>query len=177
MRDADAGVEGGDVTNTGLGHVAVPFFHLDDDPAKSEENFFGFGDDGNDEVRQAIVDLEFDDFGIDEDEAEIVWAEAVEKAKEKRINADRFSGAGGAGDEGVGEVGQIIDERGAVDVLAEGDGQVGGGGVPLGTLDQVAQEDFNFGGVGDLDRHGVATGDGGEDVDALGFHRAGEIPL
>ena len=52
---------------------------------------------------------------------------------------------------------------------------MGGGGVPLGTIDQVAQKDFYLGGIGDLDGDGVAAGYGGEDVDALRFHAAGEI--
>lgn len=52
---------------------------------------------------------------------------------------------------------------------------MGGRGVPLGTIDQVAQKDFYLGGIGDLDGDGVAAGYGGEDVDALRFHAAGEI--
>ena len=73
------------------------------------------------------------------------------------------------------EIGQIVDERGAVDVFAERNGEMGAGGVPFGTFDEVPEEDFYLGGIGDFDGHGVATGDRGQDVDAFGFHRAGEI--
>ena len=69
-------------------------------------------------MRQAIVNLEFDYFGIDEDEAKIIWAKAVEKAEKKSVNADRFSGAGRAGDEGVGKIGQIVDQGGSVDIFS-----------------------------------------------------------
>jgi hypothetical protein len=142
--NSDTGVEGGDIPDPCLGHVTIPFLHLDDDPAESEKNFLGLGNDGDNKVRQAIVNLEFDYFGIDEDEAKIVRAEAVEKAKEKSVYADRFSGAGRAGDEGVREIGQIVDQGGSIDIFSQGNGKVSGGGVPLGTLDQVAKKDFHF---------------------------------
>ncbi len=37
---------------------------------------------------ESVIDLEFDDFGVDEDEAKIVGAEAVEEAEEEGIDAD-----------------------------------------------------------------------------------------
>ena len=52
---------------------------------------------------------------------------------------------------------------------------MGSGGVPFGAFDEIAKEDLHLGGIGDFDGHGVATGDRGEDVDAFGFHRTGEI--
>ncbi len=175
MGNADARVEGGDIANASLGHVAVAFFHFDDNPAEGEENFFGFGHDGDDEMGKAIVNLEFDDFGIDQDETEIVWAEAVEQAEKQSIDTDRFARTGGAGDKGVRKIGQVVDESGPIDVFAEGNGKVSGGGVPLRTFDQVTEENFDFGGVGDLDGDGVAAGNRSEDVNAFGFHGAGKI--
>ncbi len=83
-----AGVEADDIADGSFGHVAVAFFHFVDDPAEGEEDFFGFGDDGDDEVGESVIDLEFDDFGVDEDEAEIVGAEAVEEAEEEGVDAD-----------------------------------------------------------------------------------------
>lgn len=88
MGNSDTGVEGGDVPDPCLGHVTIPFLHFDNDPAKREKNFLGFGDDGDDKVGESVIDLEFDDFGVDEDEAEVVGAEAVEEAEEEGIDAD-----------------------------------------------------------------------------------------
>ena len=118
VRDSNTGVESGDIPDPCLGHVTVTFLHFDNHPAESEKNFLGFGNDGDNKVRQAIVNLEFDYFGINEDEAKIIWAKAVEKAEEKSVNADRFSGAGRAGDEGVGKIGQIVDQGGSVDIFS-----------------------------------------------------------
>ncbi len=73
------------------------------------------------------------------------------------------------------EIGEIVDEGSTVDIFAEGDGEVAGRAGPFGRFDEVAEEDFDFGGVGDFDGDGIATGDGGEDVDAFGFHGTGEI--
>ena len=170
-----ASVEADDIADGSFGHVAVAFFHFVDDPAEGKEDFFGFGDDGDNEVGESVIDLEFDYFGVDKYEAEIVGAEAVEEAKKEGIDADRFSGAGGASDEEVREIGEIVDEGSAVDIFAEGDGEVAGRAGPFGRFDEVAEEDFDFGGVGDLDGDGIATGDGSEDVDAFGFHGTGEI--
>ena len=173
--NADSSIIGGDVSDAGFCHIAVPLFHFDGDPAKSEENFFRFGDDGDDEVGETIVNLKLDDLGIDQDEAEIVGAKSVEEAEEESVDADRFARSGSAGDEGVREIGQVVDQGRPVDVLSEGNRKMGGGGVPLGTFDEIAEEDFDFRGVGDLDGDRVATGDGGENVDAFCFHGAGKI--
>ena len=175
VRNADSGIVGGDVSDAGFGHIAIPLFHFDGDPAKGEENFFRFGDDGDDEVGEAVVNLELNDFGIDQDEAEIVGAKSVEEAEEECVDADRFSRAGGASDEGVREIGQVVDQGCPVDVLSKRDGEMGGGGVPLGTFDKIAEEDFDFRGVGDFDSDRVAAGDGGKNVDSFRLHRAGKI--
>jgi hypothetical protein len=39
-------------------------------------------------VGESVIDLKFDDFGVDKDEAEIVGAEAVEEAEEESVDAD-----------------------------------------------------------------------------------------
>ncbi len=73
------------------------------------------------------------------------------------------------------EIGEIVDKGSAVDIFAEGDGEVEGRTGPFGRFDKVAEEDFDFGGVGDFDGDGIATGDGGEDVDPFRFHGSSEI--
>jgi len=54
---------------------------------------------------------------------------------------------------------------------------VGRGGVPLSALDQVAEENFDFGGVSNLDGDGVTSRNWGEDVNSFCFHGAGKIAL
>jgi hypothetical protein len=102
MGNTDAGIKRRDVTNACLGHVPVSLFHFNSDPSQREKNFFGLCDNGNDEVGKAIVDLEFDDLGVDQNKTEIVGAETVEKAQEEGINTDRFARAGCARNEGMG---------------------------------------------------------------------------
>ena len=101
--------------------------------------------------------------------------EAEEEAHQDAIDADRFAGAGGAADEQVRHGGEIGDERLAVDVLAERDGNFRVGVAPVAAFEQFAQEDGDLVRVGDLDADGVLAGDGREDVDALGAQDAGEI--
>ena len=102
MGHTDAGIKRGDIANACLGHVPVTFFHFNSDPSKREKNFFGLCDNGNHEVGKAIVDLEFNDLGVDQNKTEIVGAETVEKAQEESINTDGFAGTGCACDEGMG---------------------------------------------------------------------------
>jgi hypothetical protein len=54
---------------------------------------------------------------------------------------------------------------------------VGRGGVPLSAFDQVAEENFDFGGVRNLNGDGVTSRNWGEDVDSFCFHGAGKIAL
>jgi hypothetical protein len=102
MGHTDAGIKRGDIANACLSHVPVPLFHFNSDPSECEKNFFRLCDNGNDEVGKAIVDLEFDDLGVDQNKTEIVWAETIEKAQEESINTDRFARAGCARNEGMG---------------------------------------------------------------------------
>ena len=47
------------------------------------------------------------------------------------------------------EIGEIVDEGSTVDIFAEGDGEVAGRAGPFGRFDEVAEEDFDFGGEED----------------------------
>ncbi len=170
-----AGVERADVSHADLCEDGVAFFHFIDGPAEGEENAFWVCDDGDDEVREGVVHLHLDDFGVDHDEAEILWAEAVEDGGDDGVDADAFPGAGCACDEAVGHCGEVADDGFAVDIFSEGDGDLAfGAGEVLG-FEQFAEGDFLFFRVGDLDSDGVFAGDGGEDVDTFCAGGAGDV--
>ena len=49
--------------------------------------------------------------------------------------------------------------------------------LPILRFQQLAQRDFYFAAVGDLDADGVLAGNGREDIDPLGARGAGEVAL
>ena len=153
----------------------VALFHLVDDPAQGEDDFFRVIHDGDDEVGQGVVLLQFDDFGVDHHEAQLVGRKFVEQGGDDGIDADGLAGAGAAGDEQVGHVAEISDDGLAVDILAEGERDAGLGVAPFLGFEQVAHDDLGFDGVGDFDADGAFAGDGGEDVDALGLEHSGDV--
>ena len=79
------------------------------------------------------------------------------------------------GDEQVRHLGQVGDDRLAVDVLAECERNLGLGIFPLGRVDDVAEEHLGLDAVRHLDADGAAAGDGGEDVDVLGLDGGGDV--
>jgi hypothetical protein len=97
--------------------------HLADGVAQGVGGQFGLGDDGREEVRDALVHAELDALGIDEDEAHLRGRGAEEQAHDHGVDGHGFAAAGGAGDEHVGHGGQVGGDDAAVDVLAHGDGE------------------------------------------------------
>ena len=70
-------------------------------------------------MRQRIVDLHLDHLRIDHDEAQFLRREAVEHARDERIDADALAAAGRAGDEQVRHLREIGDDRLAVNIFAQ----------------------------------------------------------
>ena len=68
-----------------------------------------------------VVELELDDFGIDEDHLNLIRASLVEDGKNHRVDADRLSTTGRTGYEQVGSLDQVDDDLLALYVLAEHD--------------------------------------------------------
>ena len=121
--------------------------------------------------------LHLDDLRIDHDEAQLLGRKLVEHARDDRVDADALAAARGAGDEEVGHLGEVGDDRAAVDVLAEGKGDLGLAVDPFVAFEEFAEDDFDFFAVGDFDTDGVLAGNGREDVDFFGPGGAGDIFL
>ena len=75
----------------------------------------------------------------------------------------------------MGHLGEVGDDGAAVDVLAEGKGDLGLAVDPLVAFEEFAEDDFDFFAVGDFDADGVLAGNGREDVDFFGPGSAGDI--
>ena len=130
---------------------------------------------GGGEVGEAVVNLQLDDFRVDHHEAQFLRRKTEEQRGNDGVDADRLARAGGTGDEQVRHLGQVGDDRLAVDVLAECERNLGLGFFPLGRVDDVAEEHLGLDAVRHLDADGAAAGDGGEDVDVLGLDGGGDV--
>ena len=88
--------------------------------ARGFDGSFGIADHGVDEVGDVFEETEFDALGVDEDQLQLVGAEAVEHAEDEVAHADGLSAAGGAGDEQVRGAGEVGEHDLALDVHAHG---------------------------------------------------------
>ena len=168
-------VEGLDVAHADLGEDLVALFHFVDDPAQGEDNLLGVVDDGHDQVRQGVVLLQLDDLGVDHDEAQLIGRKLVKQRSDDGIDADRFAGAGAAGDEQVRHFREVSDDRMAIDILAQRERDAGLGFAPFFGFEEVAHDDFGLDGIRHLDTDGTFAGHGREDVDAFGLQRGGDV--
>ena len=170
-------VEAAEVLDPDAFEHLVAVLHLLDDPAEGEEDLLRLGHEWDGEVGQVLVGLHLHDLGIDHDEAHLLGREAVEEAGDDGVDADRLTGTGGPGDEEVRHGGEVADDGLPVDVLPEGERDLGlrrGEGV---VLEELAEGHGDLVRVRDLDPDGVAPGDGCEDVDGLGAGGAGDVGL
>ncbi len=165
LAGADGLVEVVDVLEAVVGEVVVAGVHFPDHPLQGLGGLLGVGDDGRDEVRHALVGGQFHALGVHHDHADLVRGGAHQDGGDHRVHERGLTGAGGAGHEEVGHLGQVGHDVAALDVLADAHdhGVVGAAGVLA--AEHVAQRDGLAVRVGDLDADGGLAGDGAQDAD------------
>ena len=168
-------VEVVDVLKAVVRQVVVARIHLLDDPFEGFGGLLGVGDDGRDEVRDALVDREFHALGVDQDHAHLLRRRAHHDRGDHGVDEGGLTGAGLAGDQHVRCLGQVGDDVAALDVLADADDErvlVAASG--SGSQDVAEGHVFAIG-VGDLDADGALAGDRREDANVGGGHRVGYV--
>ena len=163
-----------DVADVIGGEELEAALHLADGVAEGVRREFGLGDDGGEEVGDALVHAELDALGVDEDHADLLGGGLVEDGHDHGVDGDGFAGAGAARDEDVGHGGEVAGDDAAGDVFAEGDGEAGLGLGEGFALDDVAEPDGFAVAVGDLDADGGFAGHA-LDEDGLGGHGEAEV--
>ena len=120
-----------DVAESEEFEVGVACIHLFDHPFEGLCGFLRIGDDRGQQVRDACVGGQFHALGIHHDQTHLVRSGAVEQGDDEGVGADALTGAGGAGDEQVGQLGDVPYHAFARDVLAHSKGNLGGVGAEL----------------------------------------------
>jgi hypothetical protein len=70
------------------------------------------------QVRNTVVNRQFQHLGIDHDQPALLWPQAVVQADDHGVNGDRFARPGDAGDQQMGHACKTDDHRLAADRLA-----------------------------------------------------------
>ena len=130
-------------------------------------------------MRQRLIRLQFHHLRINDHKAQFFGRKAKEHAGNQRVDANAFPAACGAGYQQMRHLRQVGDDRLAVNVFAEceGNSALRFRFFPICRFQQLAQCHRDFARVRELDADGVLAGDRREDVDSLGAGRARQIAL
>ena len=163
-----------DVAHAELRHLLVALLHLAHRPFERDHRLLRIGDDRREQMRDAVIDREFEHLGIDHDQPALVGAQPVDQRQDHGVDGDRLAGAGGAGDQQMRHAREIDDHRLAADGLAEAERQLGGALVVVVAGEQFAQIDLLARRIGQFDADGVAAGHH-RDARRHRAHRAGDV--
>ena len=110
----------------------------------------------------AVVNAQLHHLGVHHDEADLLGGGLVQKGDDQGVGTNRLARARSTGNEQVGELGDVAHDAVAADVLAHGEGYLGGAGGESVGVDHVVDVDGGYQLIGHLDAHGGNfIGDGG----------------
>ena len=164
-----------DLADVVLGKELVAALHLGHAGPQRTGSLARLGDDGHQQVRNAVVLGQLDDLRVDQNELDILGAGAEQEADDNGVDADGFTAAGGTGNQQVGHLAEICDLRRTGNVLAEGHRQRAAHvDIILGFKD-CADVDGGADFVRNLDADGGLAGDGRFDAYTRGGQVQGDV--
>ena len=149
-----------DVAHAHFGHFAIALFHLAHDPFQGDNGLFGVGHNGGQEMRDAVIDRQFQHLGVDHDQAAFLGRQLVEQRQDHGVDRHRFARAGGPGDQKVGHLGKVRDDGIAADVFAQGQWQAQIAVTKVTSSQNFAQHDLFAGDVRQFDANHRAARNG-----------------
>ena len=150
-------VEACDVARVHATHHAIAFFHLLHRPFERADRFVRFGHHRAEEMRNVVVALQFEHFGIDQDQPALVGREAIEQRQQDRIEPDRFTRTRRTRDQQMGHGGKVGHDRLAGNILAENHRQAAPAIDEGGGIGELLVADHLAVGIGQFDPdHGLA---------------------
>ena len=166
-------VVGRDLTHVKTLEDLQATLHLGHGPLQGARGLLGLGHHGHIEMRQAVIARELDALGVDHDQANILGKRAHEQSRDDGVDHDRLTGTRGTGDQQVGHLGEVGDDRRTLGIAT--DGQLERTALHIGQ--HVAQVDVLALAIGDLDTHERRAGDRGKDTNRLSCERKRDIVL
>jgi len=174
QRFGDAAIVAFDVAHAHLGHFAITFFHLAHGPFQRHQRLFGVGHDGAQQMRDAVIDRQFEHLGVDHDHAAFFGRQFIEQRQDHRVDGHGFTGPGGPRDQQVWHLGEVRHDRFAADILAQGQRQAVVAIAEFTTCEDFAQHDLFAVLVGQFDADHAAARHGG-DTGRQGGHGARDV--
>ena len=147
-----------DIAHAELGHFLVTLFHLAHRPFQCDHRLLRIGHNRRQQMRNAVIDGEFEHFRIDHDQAALIGPQPIKQAKDHGVDGHRFTGAGGAGNQQMRHAREIDDDGVAADVLAETQRELRNGFVVVLDPEQFAQIDLFAMRVRQFDADGITAG-------------------
>ena len=166
-------VVGRDLTHVETLEDLQATLHLGHGPLQSARGLLGLGHHGHIEMRQTVIARKLDALGVDHDQANVLGKGSHEQGRDDGIDHHRLTRTGRAGDQQVGHLGEVSDDRRALGIST--DGQLERTALHIGK--HVAQVDVLALAIGNLDTHKRGTGDRGKDAHRLSSERKRDIVL
>ncbi len=166
-------VVGRDLTHVETLEDLQATLHLGHGPLQSARGLLGLGHHGHVKMRQTVIARKLDALGVDHDQANVLGKGAHEQGRDDGVDHDRLTGTRGTGDQQVGHLGEVGDDRRTLGIAT--DGQLERTALHIGQ--HVAQVDVLALAIGDLDTHKRGTGDRGKDAHRLSSERKRDIVL
>ena len=100
-----------DVAHALLGEQLVPPLHLASEPFEGIEHHVNLGDHRHLQVWQPVIRRHLDHLGVDQDQLQVVRRGLEQQAGDEGVDAHALARASGAGDERVGHLVELGDDR------------------------------------------------------------------
>ena len=146
-------VEGFQVPDSGVRHGFVSAHHLGHRPLQGSGGLLRVSHYGNQQVGDAVVNAELHHFGVHHDELDLFRLGLIQQGDDDAVHTHGFTGAGGTGDEHMGQLGNVADDTGTANVFAHGEGGLGLGLCKLGGVNDLPQGHSSHLLVGHLNAH------------------------
>ena len=161
-------VVGLDLADVILGKQLVAALHLGHAGTQGTGGLARLGDNGHQQMRDAVVLCQFNDLRVDEDELDILGAGTEQKADDDGVDADRFTTAGRTGNQQVGHLAQVSDLGRTGNIFAESHRQRTAHIDVILRLKHCTDIDGGTNLIGHLNTDGRLAGDGGFDTHTSG---------
>ena len=109
-----------DVTNPCIRKGTIPCFHLRNAPVESRCRLLRIGHHRNQKMRNAVIDRKLHHLRVNHDEFDLVRPGMEQNAHDDGIDADRLTGAGGAGNQNMRHLCDVSVDRLSGNVLTDG---------------------------------------------------------
>ena len=166
-------VVGRDLTHVETLEDLQATLHLGHGPLQSARGLLGLGHYRHVKMRQTVIARKLDALGVDHDQANVLGKRAHEQGRDDGVDHHRLTRTGRAGDQQVGHLGEVGDDRRTLGIAT--DGQLERTALHIGQ--HVAQVDVLALAIGDLDTHERRAGDRGKDTNRLSCERKRNIVL